>query len=146
LSRPRAFPASAAGPKLREMLVGSEGVLGVITESTLQVKPAPTELRYEGWMFRSFEEGSQALRAPGPGGGVPDGPGGPETPLTAKRDTPAVRAAYERGTSLGGIADPSAIGDAAVFLASDASRYVTGHELLVDGGLTINGSVGHARA
>jgi NAD(P)-dependent dehydrogenase (short-subunit alcohol dehydrogenase family) len=26
-----------------------------------------------------------------------------------------------------------------------ASRYVTGHELPVDGGLTINGSVGHAR-
>ena len=59
--------------------------------------------------------------------------------------TPDVRAAYEKRISLGYIADPADIGDAAGFLASDASRYITGHELLVDGGLTINGSVGHAR-
>jgi hypothetical protein len=32
-----------------------------------------------------------------------------------------------------------------VFLATYAARYITGHELLVDGGLTINGSVGHRR-
>ena len=57
-----------------------------------------------------------------------------------------VREAYEKRISLGHIADPAEIGDAAVFLASDASRYMTGHELLVDGGLTINGSVGHARS
>jgi len=72
-------------------------------------------------------------------------PGATDTPLNATSYTPAVRAAYEKRISLGYIADPSDIGDAAVFLASDASRYVTGHELLVDGGLTINGSVGHAR-
>ena len=34
-------PASAAGPALRELVVGSEGVLGVITEATLGVRPAP---------------------------------------------------------------------------------------------------------
>ena len=59
----RAFPASAAGPALRELVVGSEGVLGVITEATLAVRPAPAECRYEGWSFRSFEEGAEAFRA-----------------------------------------------------------------------------------
>ena len=72
-------------------------------------------------------------------------PGATDTPLNATAYTPQVRAAYEKRISLGHIADPAEIGDAAVFLASDASRYVTGHELLVDGGLTINGSVGHGR-
>ena len=72
-------------------------------------------------------------------------PGATDTPLNATSYTPQVRAAYEKRISLGHIADPAEIADAAVFLASDASRYVTGHELLVDGGLTINGSVGHAR-
>jgi len=72
-------------------------------------------------------------------------PGATDTPLNRSAYTPEVRAAYEKRIALGHIAEPSEIGDAAVFLASDASRYVTGHELLVDGGLTINGSVGHAR-
>ena len=34
-------PGTAAGPKLQELLVGSEGVLGVITEATLKVRPLP---------------------------------------------------------------------------------------------------------
>ncbi len=72
-------------------------------------------------------------------------PGATETPLNSAAYTPEVRAAYEHRIALGRIATPEEIADAAVFLASDASRYVTGHELLVDGGLTINGTVGHAR-
>jgi NAD(P)-dependent dehydrogenase (short-subunit alcohol dehydrogenase family) len=72
-------------------------------------------------------------------------PGATDTTLNKTAYTPEVRAAYEKRIALGRIAAPSEIGDVAVFLASDASRYMTGHELLVDGGLTINGSVGHAR-
>jgi alkyldihydroxyacetonephosphate synthase len=56
------FPASAAGPSLKELLVGSEGVLGVITEATLQVRPLPERRRYEGWSFTSFEQGCEAFR------------------------------------------------------------------------------------
>jgi NAD(P)-dependent dehydrogenase (short-subunit alcohol dehydrogenase family) len=73
-------------------------------------------------------------------------PGATDTPLNKQAYTPAVRAAYEQRISLGRIGTPEEVADVAVFLASDASRYVTGHELLVDGGLTLNGSVGHARS
>jgi alkyldihydroxyacetonephosphate synthase len=65
-------PASAAGPALRELLVGSEGVLGVICEATLRVRPAPEHRRYEGWSFRSFEEGAEALRVMEQAGASPD--------------------------------------------------------------------------
>jgi alkyldihydroxyacetonephosphate synthase len=58
----RALPASAAGPDLRELLVGSEGVLGVICQATLRVRRAPSERRYEGWWFGSFAEGREAFR------------------------------------------------------------------------------------
>ncbi len=58
----RAVPASAAGPSTRELLVGSEGVLGVICEATVRVRPAPAYLRYEGWSFSSFAEGCAAFR------------------------------------------------------------------------------------
>jgi alkyldihydroxyacetonephosphate synthase len=58
----KAVPASAAGPSLRELVVGSEGVLGVICEASVCVRPAPTARRYEGWSFASFAEGCDAFR------------------------------------------------------------------------------------
>jgi alkyldihydroxyacetonephosphate synthase len=56
-------PASAAGPDLRSLVLGSEGVLGVITELVLRVRPVAPERRYEAWMLRSFDAGCDALRA-----------------------------------------------------------------------------------
>lgn len=58
-----AVPASAAGPSVRELIVGSEGTLGVITQLALRVRPRPRARRYEGWMFGSFAEGAEALRS-----------------------------------------------------------------------------------
>jgi alkyldihydroxyacetonephosphate synthase len=66
------LPASAAGPDLRELIVGSEGTLGVITEATLSVRPLPQRRRYEGWSFASFEQGCDALRAIEQSGQSPD--------------------------------------------------------------------------
>jgi len=57
-----ALPASAAGPSLRELLVGSEGTLGVIDELSLRVRRAPTERIYEGVFFESFPDGLQVFR------------------------------------------------------------------------------------
>ena len=72
-------------------------------------------------------------------------PGATDTPLNQTAYTPAVRRTYEERIPLGRIGSPEEVADAAVFLASHESRYMTGQELVVDGGLTIDGSVGHAR-
>jgi alkyldihydroxyacetonephosphate synthase len=68
----RSVPATAAGPDLREVVVGSEGALGVIVESDLRVRPAPEARRYEGFFFRTFEEGAEAFRALAQTGATPD--------------------------------------------------------------------------
>jgi alkyldihydroxyacetonephosphate synthase len=55
-------PASAAGPDLLGLALGSEGTLGVITELTLRVRPKPTASSYEGWSFRSWAAGLATLQ------------------------------------------------------------------------------------
>jgi alkyldihydroxyacetonephosphate synthase len=55
-------PASAAGPDLRQMVLGSEGRLGVITRATVRVRPMPGEERFYGIFFGSWGEGVQAMR------------------------------------------------------------------------------------
>src|SRR3954447_5407162 len=63
-------PHTAAGPALRELIVGSEGVLGVIPEVTVRVRPAPRVRRYEAWMAASFEAGAEIVRALAQGPGL----------------------------------------------------------------------------
>ncbi|MGZ4176937.1 MAG: FAD-binding oxidoreductase [Solirubrobacteraceae bacterium] len=55
-------PKSAAGPDLRQLILGSEGSLGVITSLTLGVDPAPEHRFYEGWCLPSFGEGMAIVR------------------------------------------------------------------------------------
>lgn len=65
-------PASAAGPDLRHAVVGSEGLLGVITEATLQVHHAPEVEAYEAVAVGSFEAGAAILRDLVQSGDAPD--------------------------------------------------------------------------
>ncbi|RLP86449.1 FAD-binding oxidoreductase [Micromonospora sp. CV4] len=55
-------PASAAGPDLRQLFLGSEGALGVITDVTVRIRPLPTQSHHEGWRFESFADGLHAVR------------------------------------------------------------------------------------
>ena len=65
-------PHTAAGPALREVVVGSEGAFGVIPDVTVRVRPAPRQRRYEAWMAEGFEAGAEIVRALAQGPGLPD--------------------------------------------------------------------------
>ena len=55
-------PATAAGPSLLHMLIGSEGTYGVITEATMRIQPLPAVQDYRGVLFHSLEDGIAAFR------------------------------------------------------------------------------------
>ncbi|GGY51069.1 alkyldihydroxyacetonephosphate synthase [Streptomyces omiyaensis] len=88
-------PRSAAGPDLRQLILGSEGALGVITAVTVRVRPLPARRIYEGWRFTSFEAGTAALRRL-----AQDGP------------RPTVLRLSDESETFVGLAQPDAIGSA----------------------------------
>jgi alkyldihydroxyacetonephosphate synthase len=88
-------PRSAAGPDLRQLILGSEGALGVITSVTVRIRPLPQVKVYEGWRFASFAEGAAALRRL-----AQDGP------------RPTVLRLSDETETLIGLAQPDAIGSA----------------------------------
>jgi len=55
-------PAAAAGPDLTDLLVGSEGTLGVITNVWLKAHPLAATERRATYMFDTFEAGVEACR------------------------------------------------------------------------------------
>ena len=86
-------PASAAGPDLRELVMGSEGAFGIITACTVRVRPRPAVRAYEGWRFPSFVDGADAVRRLAQSGANPT----------------VLRLSDEAETSVN-LADPDAVG------------------------------------
>ena len=86
-------PANAAGPDLRQLLLGSEGAFGVLTSVTVRVRRAPAETAYEGWRWPSFAAGSDAMRTLAQAGLLPT----------------VIRLSDETETAIN-LADPSSIG------------------------------------
>jgi len=57
-----AHPASAAGPDLREIVLGCEGRLGIITEATVRVSPLPERERFYAVFLPDLDDGLVAVR------------------------------------------------------------------------------------
>lgn len=63
--------ATAAGPSLLQLMVGSEGAFGVITSVTMRIRPVPTVTKYDAYLVRSWSDGIEQLRRLEQGGVVP---------------------------------------------------------------------------
>ena len=55
-------PATSTGPSVREMVLGSEGRLGIITEATVEVRRLPEAREILGYLFPTFVDGLAAMR------------------------------------------------------------------------------------
>jgi alkyldihydroxyacetonephosphate synthase len=60
--RTESFPANAAGPWLGRLVVGGEGVFGVIANATVRIRPTPETRDYRGYVLPSFSAGAEAIR------------------------------------------------------------------------------------
>lgn len=56
------FPASAAGPDLRESVLGSEGRFGILTEACIRISPIPGRQEFHAVFFPDFEQGVEAVK------------------------------------------------------------------------------------
>ena len=58
-----ALPAASTGPELRELVLGSEGRLGLLTEATVRVSPLPEHESFHALFFPDWERGRRAARS-----------------------------------------------------------------------------------
>jgi alkyldihydroxyacetonephosphate synthase len=57
------FPASSAGPDLRELVLGSEGRLGILTEATVRISSVPEFEAFHAVFLPDWERAELAVRA-----------------------------------------------------------------------------------
>ncbi|MCB0283626.1 MAG: glycerol-3-phosphate dehydrogenase [Calditrichaeota bacterium] len=55
-------PAAANGPDLKQLVIGSEGTFGIITQARLKLKPHPAKKIYRTWLVDSFDNGKNLLK------------------------------------------------------------------------------------
>lgn len=58
----RPLPSTSTGPSVREMVIGSEGRLGVITEAWVQVHRIPEVREIQAYFFATYEDGLRACQ------------------------------------------------------------------------------------
>jgi alkyldihydroxyacetonephosphate synthase len=58
----KAVPRHSVGPDLKQLFIGSEGTLGVITEATLRLFPIPETRRFRAYTFSDVHSGLEAIR------------------------------------------------------------------------------------
>ena len=104
-------PANAAGPDLREVIMGSEGAFGVVTAVRLRVRPVPAVKVYEAWRFGSFVEGATAMRTLAQSGVLPT----------------VLRLSDENETSIN-LAKPAEVGAASEDTQDGGVLMITGYE------------------
>lgn len=59
----RRLPASGAGPSPDRLFIGSEGILGIITEAWMRLQDRPTRRASAAVTFATFEAGAGAVRS-----------------------------------------------------------------------------------
>ncbi len=57
-----AHPASAAGPDIRQVVLGSEGRMGILSRAVVRVHPIPQEEKFQAVFFPHWEAGAAAAR------------------------------------------------------------------------------------
>ena len=134
------FPETAKGtlkPRKGESWYAAEGIqyLGdddgtMVPIDAEHLEPMPENIFYPD-KFSALVEAIEAGENPGVH------PGYADTPLTVGRfNDPAVREQLIKRTPMGRLGTAMDIANGVLFLASDESSWVTGSELVIDGGMT----------
>ena len=139
------FHGFRAGVPLIQATCRSGGGRGAIvsTSSISGTRPAAGEAAYSAAKAGVAAMTANAALEYGPDIRVNAvAPGMIRTALTAPLlgGFPDLQERYERTTPVGRIGEPEDIADVVVFLCSDQARFITGQNIVIDGGMTLHGS------